>query len=187
MSLIYCLLVSKCTNCGKKKQTHHLCFCDPFFKHFDYGCTIQRQLFLWNYKKYFATTHNSWVKMLYQPCLIPDIPRHLCLGVSCQSQIYQKEKCSQISENPILPYFESTHFGFQILIKLRLLIYRFYLFVCSSPFHHFRNSHQLIILWIYNIVDVSILLKTKRESGESWNQCRRKESIGKQEWNILNI
>ena len=108
--------------------------------------------------------------MLYQPCLIPDIPRHLCLGVSCQSQIYQKEKCSQISENPILPYFESTHFGFQILIKLRLLIYRFYLFVCSSPFHHFRNSHQLIILWIYNIVDVSILLKTKRESGESWNQ-----------------
>ena len=119
--------------------------------------------------------------MLYQPCLIPDIPRHLCLGVSCQSQIYQKEKCSQISENPILPYFESTHFGFQILIKLRLLIYRFYLFVCSSPFHHFRNSHQLTILWIYNIVDVSILLKTKRESGESWNQCRRKESIGKQE------
>ena len=114
-----CLLVSKCTNCGKKKQTHHLCFCDPFFKHFDYGCTIQRQLFLWNYKKYFATTHNSWVKMLYQPCLIPDIPRHLCLGVSCQSQIYQKEKCSQISENPILPYFESTHFGFHILIKPR--------------------------------------------------------------------
>ena len=68
-----------------------------------------------------------------------------------------------------------------------LLNHQFYLFVCSPPFHHFRNSHQLTILWIYNIVDVSILLKTDRESGESWNQCRRKESIGKQEWNILNI
>ena len=146
MSLIDCLLVSKCTTCGKKKQTHHLCFCEPFFKHFDYGCTIQRQLFLWNYKKYFATTHNSWVKMLYQPCLIPDIPRHLCLGVSCQSQIYQKEKSSQISENPILPHFESLHFGFQILIKPRLLNHRFYLFVCVQNWFFPPNQKPKTII-----------------------------------------